>query len=453
MNVSLKAVLPTIRRSSTCTSAKSSKSTKTKTCKRKPVRRALIVGIMYRNKEGETLLFPHRDAQAWRDILVEKYGYKKDDIVMMLDDEHTLQDRELAHLVPTRENLLRQIRSLVADARSGDRFMFYYAGHGQQIESMSKNEDDGFDEAIVPYSPSGEAEPILDDDLRDLLVEPLPIGAALTAIFDSCCSGTLLDLEHYACNNVYFPWVNRGKRDLRSPNRARLRRKNDDTHVDAPVPPSGCLRICERTRSKSDAIIKHDQLIQDTGANKQDGRRFVVRSSTLEVPRRARDSSLFFENGRKPPRRVFSLPHTFSFKRFFGKPPQCAEPESYLPCDGFSCAPEQTRTKPHVISISACQDPEKTWDCRKGLTLTQAMITLLKKCPNMPIRRLIEQAGHGMHSQTTLKLHRWSQKKLKAWRAHHSPREELGAQFEIFDSPMPQIGSTNVLTAHEPFRA
>jgi len=65
--------------------------------------------------------------------------------------------------------------------------------------------------------------------LHKWLVEPLPNDSALTAIFDSCNSGTLLgnvpsalslptaayvqkDLGHYKCNNVYRPWVNKGKR-------------------------------------------------------------------------------------------------------------------------------------------------------------------------------------------------------------------------------------------------
>lgn len=65
--------------------------------------------------------------------------------------------------------------------------------------------------------------------LNNWLVKPLPKGSALTAIFDSCTSGTLLgnapsvpplpaiayaqkDLDHYKCNNVYRPWVNKGGR-------------------------------------------------------------------------------------------------------------------------------------------------------------------------------------------------------------------------------------------------
>lgn len=49
-----------------------------------------------------------------------------------------------------------------------------------------------------------------------MLVDPLPDGASLTAIFDSCHSGTLLDLDHYFCNAVYFPWLSKGKRRSKS---------------------------------------------------------------------------------------------------------------------------------------------------------------------------------------------------------------------------------------------
>ena len=159
----------------------------------------------------------------------------------------------------------------------------------------------------------------------------------------------------------------------------------DDTHTHALALRNGYLRICERARSKSDAIFKHDRVINDNGSDKAPEARFVVtRSSTLEVPRR-RDSHI--EKGK--PRRVFSIPHKFSFKSFFCKTPQyAAEPESYLSCDGFNCRPEGTQTRPHVVSISlyvdlaplltvgqitisACQDPEQTWDSRKGFTLTR----------------------------------------------------------------------------------
>ena len=43
---------------------------------------------------------------------------------------------------------------------------------------------------------------IIDNELRRLLVDALPVGAHLTAIFDSCHSGTMLDLDHYLCKTT-----------------------------------------------------------------------------------------------------------------------------------------------------------------------------------------------------------------------------------------------------------
>ncbi len=34
----------------------------------------------------------------------------------------------------------------------------------------------------------------------------------LQAVFDTCHSGTMLDLPHYYCNSVYVPWQSKGDR-------------------------------------------------------------------------------------------------------------------------------------------------------------------------------------------------------------------------------------------------
>ncbi|CCO27595.1 hypothetical protein BN14_01580 [Rhizoctonia solani AG-1 IB] len=49
------------------------------------------------------------------------------------------------------------------------------------------------DESICPtdYETAGV---LVDDELHDILVKPLPEGAGLTALFDSCHSGSVLDL-------------------------------------------------------------------------------------------------------------------------------------------------------------------------------------------------------------------------------------------------------------------
>jgi len=58
---------------------------------------------------------------------------------------------------------------------------------------------DGYDETICPvdYKSSGQ---IVDDEMNALLVQRLPPGVRLTAIFDSCHSQTALDLPYiYDC--------------------------------------------------------------------------------------------------------------------------------------------------------------------------------------------------------------------------------------------------------------
>jgi hypothetical protein len=53
---------------------------------------------------------------------------------------------------------------------------------------------------------------IIDNELKNILVDPLPVGCTLLAILDTCHSGTMLDLPHYHCNNVYVPWQSKGER-------------------------------------------------------------------------------------------------------------------------------------------------------------------------------------------------------------------------------------------------
>ncbi|KAH9923421.1 caspase domain-containing protein [Epithele typhae] len=168
---------------------------RTRLGKRSKQRRALIIGIG--GSSQAKLSSPHRDAKAWRDLIVEKYGFVEDEIVLMLDDAGTPE-----YLQPTRENVISQIKRFVNGARSGDKFMFYYSGHGSQV--ATDTEPDGFDEALWI---SDKVQPILDDELRLHLVERLPRGSCITAVFDACTSGTLLDLEHYECNKVFHDFL------------------------------------------------------------------------------------------------------------------------------------------------------------------------------------------------------------------------------------------------------
>ena len=60
---------------------------------------------------------------------------------------------------------------------------------------MDGDEDDGYDEVIYPvdFRVNGH---IVDDEMHLIMVKSLPPGVRLTAIFDSCHSGSALDLPY-----------------------------------------------------------------------------------------------------------------------------------------------------------------------------------------------------------------------------------------------------------------
>lgn len=85
-----------------------------------------------------------------------------------------------------------------------------WTGHGGQTEDTDGDEEDGHDEVIYPvdFKTAGH---IVDDEIHFTVVKPLPEGVRLTAIFDSCHSGSCLDL----------PYVYSTKGVLKEPNLAK----------------------------------------------------------------------------------------------------------------------------------------------------------------------------------------------------------------------------------------
>jgi hypothetical protein len=96
---------------------------------------------------------------------------------------------------PTRVNILKCLLDLITCGASN--LYFHYSGHGAQVNDISGDEDDKFDECIVPldFNISGM---IVDDELRGLL-QCLNETTRMTMVLDACHSGTGVDL----CYNLY----------------------------------------------------------------------------------------------------------------------------------------------------------------------------------------------------------------------------------------------------------
>ncbi|KAG1849199.1 caspase domain-containing protein [Suillus subluteus] len=111
--------------------------------------------------------------------------------------------------MPTKRNILSALRWLVKDAQPGDCLFFHYSGHGGRIIDLDGprvdgHRVDGFEKAIHPVDWEHAGEIVTEDlydamastDDADCKVKPLPAGCRLIALFDSCYSGTVLDLRY-----------------------------------------------------------------------------------------------------------------------------------------------------------------------------------------------------------------------------------------------------------------
>ena len=79
---------------------------------------------------------------------------------------------------------------------------FNHAGHGGQTPDLDGDEDDGYDEVIYPVDFRTQGH-IVDDEMHRIMVQTLSPGVRLTAIFDSCHSGSALDLPYiYSTSGV-----------------------------------------------------------------------------------------------------------------------------------------------------------------------------------------------------------------------------------------------------------
>ncbi|KAH9972769.1 caspase domain-containing protein [Lactifluus volemus] len=151
-------------------------------------KKALCIGINYLRQSNE-LGGCINDARNMERFLCERFGYRREDIVVLTDDQHDPRS------VPTKANIIRAMQWLVSDAKPHDSLFFHYSGHGGQTEDLDGDEDDGYDEVIYPVD-FEKAGHIVDDDMHNIMVKPLPPGCRLTAIYDSCHSGTALDLPY-----------------------------------------------------------------------------------------------------------------------------------------------------------------------------------------------------------------------------------------------------------------
>lgn len=158
-------------------------------------KKAVLVGINYPGS-----LAPLRgcinDVHNIRSFICKEWGFVDSPQTMRVLTDDSRQRESM----PTRANMIQAFKWLVQGAQPGDSLFLHYSGHGGQKRDLDGDEADGMDETLCPcdYQQAGV---IIDDEMFDILVRPLPAGCRLTALFDACHSGSALDLPFmYDCS-------------------------------------------------------------------------------------------------------------------------------------------------------------------------------------------------------------------------------------------------------------
>ncbi|KAL7067963.1 ICE-like protease p20 domain-containing protein [Cryptosporidium serpentis] len=194
----------------------------------KPKKKAVIVGINYIGIDGIGLRGCANDAKLMALTLMAHFDFSPRDILFLTDSEpdsgynicldenyqninlHEDWPRdeippELHHdhrIYPSRRNILTAINWLTRDAQAGDVLLFYFAGHGVQVDVLTSYEGDGYDEALLPadstlyLAESGsdvdEYNVLLCSELKELLL-CVPAETQVNIILDCNGGQTILD--------------------------------------------------------------------------------------------------------------------------------------------------------------------------------------------------------------------------------------------------------------------
>jgi len=171
------------------------------------MKKALLIGINY--KEEAKLDGCINDAVAMKNMLIDAYGYTQNSVTVLRDD---VQDE---HILPTRINILNELKNIANESVNLDEVWIHFSGHGSYVKDDNNDETDGKDEMILPmdFKTSGN---ITDDELR-LQLNNMKCMVYIT--MDCCHSGTIMDLPYkFPISNGYVYRNNESKINMNNKN-------------------------------------------------------------------------------------------------------------------------------------------------------------------------------------------------------------------------------------------
>ena len=152
-------------------------------------RYALLIGIGdYPEDSGWNKIHGNNDISIIKTTLIRQ-GFPEEAIVHLLDS------------AATKNNILKALDDMAARLRPGDVAYIHFSGHGQQVSDLNGDEEDGFDEAWIPFDAKKKYEigvyegtnHLIDDELNVIFTRlRVRVGAKgkIIVIADACHSGS-----------------------------------------------------------------------------------------------------------------------------------------------------------------------------------------------------------------------------------------------------------------------
>lgn len=143
----------------------------------------LVAADDYPGEESDLVGGPTNDALLMRGLLVDRYGFRPENILILRDVE------------ANRDQIVEAFRRHLGQAGPNGVAVFHYSGHGMQLPDnrgltgADDPENDNKDEAIATWGTQGDLYGYLLDDELGMLTGELRAGRALI-ILDMCHAGT-----------------------------------------------------------------------------------------------------------------------------------------------------------------------------------------------------------------------------------------------------------------------
>jgi hypothetical protein len=145
------------------------------------MKKALLIGIDYLNIPDATLKGCVNDIIIMRNMLIDAYNYKQQNITLLRDDVDNF-------IQPTKSNIINQLNLLVEDSHNLEEVILHYSGHGSQLQ----NQNYELKNIIVPTNYAEEG-CIFDTEILEI-IKKIKTNCRAIFIFDCCHSGSVCDM-------------------------------------------------------------------------------------------------------------------------------------------------------------------------------------------------------------------------------------------------------------------